>query len=40
MLRLKESLCSSIAYVAVLSVDVSDEAVHREAHSTVAGRLP
>lgn len=36
MLRLEELLFPSIADVAVLSVDVNDEAVHIEARSTPA----
>ncbi|WP_245766987.1 hypothetical protein [Streptomyces colonosanans] len=37
LLRLEELLFPSIADVAVLSVDVDDEAVRIEARSTVAG---
>ncbi|MFE9882498.1 ISL3 family transposase [Streptomyces sp. NPDC005784] len=39
VLRLEELLFPSIADVAVLSVDVNDEAVHIEARSTVAGAV-
>ncbi|MEU1365082.1 hypothetical protein ABZ454_02995 [Streptomyces sp. NPDC005803] len=39
VLRLEELLFPSIADVAVLSVDVNDEAVRREARSTAAGAV-